>query len=186
MSSTLRSIVYVFLLFSCNLVQGFSPSVRIVSQPSRLSVPSSVPSTRFGTVRNNVESTTYGRFVAGPATIEREEILTKPGILDTPLVRPPRHYEERETQEPQQQQRRNAAWWEVRIYNDGLNTREHVARCLVQITDLCEYRAYQTMMHAHHHGMATVGRYVYEIAELYHDQLKTHGLICDIIPVDDE
>jgi hypothetical protein len=39
--------------------------------------------------------------------------------------------------------------WEVRLYNDGLNTREHVSRSLVQVTGLSEYQAYQTMMQAH-------------------------------------
>lgn len=76
--------------------------------------------------------------------------------------------------------------WEVRIYNDGLNTREHVARSLVQVTGMSEILAYQTMMQAHHNGMAVVGRWVYEVAEMYHDALRKDGLICDLIPVEDE
>jgi len=76
--------------------------------------------------------------------------------------------------------------WEVRIYNDGLNTREHVARSLVQVTGLSELQAYQTMMQAHQNGIAAVGRWVYEVAEMYHDALKKKGIVCDIIPVDEE
>jgi ATP-dependent Clp protease adapter protein ClpS len=75
--------------------------------------------------------------------------------------------------------------WEVRLYNDGLNTREHVSRSLVQVTGLSEYQAYQTMMRAHQNGMAVVGRYLYEIAEMFHDALKREGIICDIVPVGD-
>jgi ATP-dependent Clp protease adapter protein ClpS len=74
--------------------------------------------------------------------------------------------------------------WEVRIYNDGMNTREFVARCLVQYAGLGESAAYQTMMQAHQNGIAVVGRYVYELAEMYHDALKHNGIICDLIPVD--
>ena len=76
--------------------------------------------------------------------------------------------------------------WEVRIYNDGMNTREFVARCLVQITGLSEVAAYQTMMQAHQNGIAVVGRYVYERAEMYYDALKKNGIVCDLVPVDEE
>lgn len=75
--------------------------------------------------------------------------------------------------------------WEVRIYNDKLNTREHVARCLVQFAGLSESMAYQTMMKAHHNGMAVVGRWVFEQAEIYHDGLKENGIICDLVPVNE-
>ena len=76
--------------------------------------------------------------------------------------------------------------WEVRIYNDGLNTREHVARCLVQVTGLSEVAAYQTMMQAHQNGIAVVGRWYYEQAEMYFEALKKNGIVCDLIPVDED
>ena len=76
--------------------------------------------------------------------------------------------------------------WEVRIYNDGLNTREHVARCLVQVTGLSEIAAYQTMMQAHQNGIAVVGRWYYEQAEMYFEALKKNGIVCDLIPVDED
>lgn len=85
-----------------------------------------------------------------------------------------------------EERRSGSEAWEVRIYNDGLNTREHVARCLVQVTGLSELQAYSTMMLAHHQGMAAVGQWVYEIAEMYHDALRNKGIICDIIPVDEQ
>lgn len=76
--------------------------------------------------------------------------------------------------------------WEVRIYNDGMNTREHVARALVQVTGLSEFGAYQTMMQAHQNGIAAVGRWCFEVAEMYNEGLRTNGIISDIVPVDEE
>ena len=91
------------------------------------------------------------------------------------------------TEEPTRDRRQqgNEAW-EVRIYNDGLNTREHVARSLVQVTGLSEITAYQTMMQAHQNGIAVVGRWVFEIAEMFHDELKRNGIVCDLVPVDED
>ena len=121
---------------------------------------------------------------ASPSVVERDSILSssRQGLLERPVEE-----KTRKTDEPVQERRTcGNESWEVRLYNDGLNTREHVARCLVQVTGLSEFIAYQTMMHAHQHGMAVIGRYVFEIAELYHDQLKTNGLVCDMTQVDDE
>eukprot|EP00540_Astrosyne_radiata_P021723 CAMPEP_0116842386 /NCGR_PEP_ID=MMETSP0418-20121206/11484_1 /TAXON_ID=1158023 /ORGANISM="Astrosyne radiata, Strain 13vi08-1A" /LENGTH=141 /DNA_ID=CAMNT_0004472983 /DNA_START=176 /DNA_END=601 /DNA_ORIENTATION=+ len=74
-------------------------------------------------------------------------------------------------------------YWRVRIFNDGVNTREHVARSLVQITGMAEEKAYETMMHAHQHGVATVGDYEYETAEVYHFQFGHNGINSDLKPV---
>eukprot|EP00522_Entomoneis_paludosa_P013091 CAMPEP_0172451216 /NCGR_PEP_ID=MMETSP1065-20121228/9338_1 /TAXON_ID=265537 /ORGANISM="Amphiprora paludosa, Strain CCMP125" /LENGTH=176 /DNA_ID=CAMNT_0013203145 /DNA_START=178 /DNA_END=708 /DNA_ORIENTATION=- len=115
-----------------------------------------------------------------PATIEREDIkIGGPAILDRP--------EQRKTDDPVKERKgMGHEAWEVRIYNDGLNTREHVARSLVQVTGMTEMTAYQTMMQAHQNGIAVVGRWVYEVAEMYHDALRSNGIICDIVPVDEE
>lgn len=115
-----------------------------------------------------------------PATIEREQIKTGgPAVLDRP--------ETQKSDEPTKQRKgQGHEAWEVRIYNDGLNTREYVARSLVQVTGMAEILAYQTMMQAHSHGMAVVGRWVYEVAEMYHDRLRSDGIICDLVPVEEE
>ncbi len=86
----------------------------------------------------------------------------------------------------EERRRMGSEAWEVRIYNDRMNTREHVARALVQVTGMSEMGAYQTMMQAHQNGIAVVGRWVYEIAEMYHDALKKNGIVCDIVPVEEE
>jgi ATP-dependent Clp protease adapter protein ClpS len=73
--------------------------------------------------------------------------------------------------------------WEVRLYNDGLNTGEHVSRSFVLVTGLSEYQAYQTIMRAHQNDMAVVGRYFHEIAEMFHDALKREypwGMVVNI------
>lgn len=120
--------------------------------------------------------------MAGPATIEREKTVKRtsgPAVLDRPSsdkVRTPAKDHNQEGGET----------WEVRIYNDGNNTREHVARSLVQITGMAEMMAYQTMMMAHQNGIASVGLFCFEIAETYNEGLRHEGIVSDIIPVDEE
>jgi ATP-dependent Clp protease adaptor protein ClpS len=116
-----------------------------------------------------------------PATIERESVkVGAPAVLDRPA-------EKTRVDEPVKERKgMGHEAWEVRIYNDGLNTREHVARSLVQVTGMSEMEAYQTMMQAHQNGIAVVGRWVYEVAEMYHDALQNNGIVCDIVPVEEE
>eukprot|EP00590_Aulacoseira_subarctica_P010808 CAMPEP_0172419850 /NCGR_PEP_ID=MMETSP1064-20121228/6234_1 /TAXON_ID=202472 /ORGANISM="Aulacoseira subarctica , Strain CCAP 1002/5" /LENGTH=110 /DNA_ID=CAMNT_0013159517 /DNA_START=358 /DNA_END=690 /DNA_ORIENTATION=+ len=104
-----------------------------------------------------------------------------PAVLDRPTV------EKKQERAPVKDKRSMGnESWEVRIYNDGTNTREHVARCLVRVTGLTEIAAYGTMMQAHQHGIAVVGRWVFERAEMYYEALKQSGIICDLNPVDEE
>jgi ATP-dependent Clp protease adapter protein ClpS len=141
-------------------VQAFGPAT--LQQQQRRAFSSSI-----------ISSTTR---LSAVVTIERGDVFVIPQVQ-----------EERKTAATEERgtgQGREA--WEVRIYNDGLNTREHVARCLVQVTGLSELQAYTTMMLAHHQGMASVGQYVYEIAEMYHDALRSKGIVCDIIPIDEQ
>ena len=124
----------------------------------------------------------------GAATvIERDTVIrsTGPSILERPFEVTERP--SRTTKEPTRDRKQQGdEAWEVRIYNDGLNTREHVARSLVQVTGMSELIAYQTMMHAHHNGIAVVGRWVFEVAEMYHEELKRNGIVSDIVPVDEQ
>lgn len=126
-------------------------------------------------------SVTRDSLVMMPATLEREKVRTSvPAVLDRPTT-------EKKNQSPRKEASRTGGeTWEVRIYNDGMNTREHVARSLVQVTGLSEMSAYQTMMRAHQDGIATVGKWCFEIAELYNEGLRKNGIISDIVPVDEE
>jgi ATP-dependent Clp protease adaptor protein ClpS len=121
---------------------------------------------------------------ASSVTIEQRESSVKigggPAVLDRP-----QETVKRIDQQPERTGAGREAW-EVRIYNDGMNTREHVARSLVQVTGMSEMVAYQTMMQAHQNGIAVVGRWVYEVAEMYHEALKKNGIVCDLVPVDEE
>ncbi|KAG7349578.1 ATP-dependent Clp protease adaptor protein ClpS [Nitzschia inconspicua] len=117
---------------------------------------------------------------AGSATLEKESIRTVgPAVLDRPAT-------QGNDDIVKERVREGGEAWEVRIYNDGMNTREHVARSLVQITGMTEMTAYQTMMQAHQNGIASVGRFCFEIAEMYNEGLRKQGIISDIVPVDED
>jgi len=120
---------------------------------------------------------------AGPATIERETIrIVGSAVVDRPTT------ERRNRVDDPVKERQNEGGeaWELRMYNDGTNTREHVARSLVQITGMTEITAYQTMMQAHQNGVACVGRFCFEIAEMYNEGLHKQGIVSDIVAVDEE
>ncbi|CAB9498846.1 ATP-dependent Clp protease [Seminavis robusta] len=143
-----------------------------------------VPASAFSPVATlssrGVTASSASSLAMGVAILERDSVITRgPAILE--------RTEEGTTKEPTRDRKQQGNEnWEVRIYNDGLNTREHVARSLVQVTGMSELIAYQTMMQAHQTGLAVVGRWVFEIAEMYHDELKRNGIVCDIIPVGED
>jgi|Transcript_14531 ATP-dependent Clp protease adapter protein ClpS len=119
-----------------------------------------------------------------PAVIEKEKTRSGNSItIERPTTVTERTEQSSTTNE---RQSNGSQGWEVRIYNDGINTREYVARSLVQITGMSEMAAYQTMMTAHQNGLAVVGRWVYEVAEMYHDALRKSGIVCDLVPVEDD
>jgi len=113
------------------------------------------------------------------AVIEREAPLKDPG---TTVVQPQTDSDEKKSKNHQdrEEQRHKNEEWEVRIFDDRINTREHVARSLVQITGMPENIAYQTMMQSHKNGLAIVGRYAYEIAEMYNHGLEQQGIVSDL------
>jgi len=76
--------------------------------------------------------------------------------------------------------------WEIQLFNDPFNHRTFVAKCLCTICGKTDTQSYQIMMQAHKNGMGVVGRYHYEIAELYYGSLKEEGLTVDMVEVDDE
>jgi ATP-dependent Clp protease adapter protein ClpS len=159
---------FVLMLSVCiAMVAAFSlPSNSVAGRPFRTSL--------FVLARDPV--------VMMPATLEKEKVGTGgPAILERP-----RTEEKRQNNARKERSSMGDETWEVRIYNDGMNTREHVARALVQITGLPEFNAYQTMMQAHQNGIAAVGRWCFELAEMYNDGLRQHGIISDIVPVDEE
>ena len=83
------------------------------------------------------------------ATLDKEKgnVGGAQAVLDRPEV------ENKRVKSPAKERKGTGseAWvWEVRsICDDGSNTREFIARCLVQIVGVSELKAYQTMMQAH-------------------------------------
>mmetsp|Transcript_4095 Transcript_4095/g.3882 ORF Transcript_4095/g.3882 Transcript_4095/m.3882 type:complete len:151 (-) Transcript_4095:485-937(-) len=104
---------------------------------------------------------------------------TGPSVLDKPGLK-------KKSKQKENQQDLGAEGWEVRLYNDPFNKREFVARCLMEIVGISETASYQIMMGAHQVGIAAIGRYHRERAELYRDRLTEEGLVCDMVPVDDD
>ena len=76
--------------------------------------------------------------------------------------------------------------WLVRLYNDPMNKREFVARCLIEICSLDDGEAYNVMMKAHQLGISVIGNYHREMAEMYKMRLSNEGLFIDMVPADDE
>lgn len=75
--------------------------------------------------------------------------------------------------------------WEIRIYNDQINTHEWVAKCLVIITGASEWLAYQTTNQAHQEGEALLGLFEREVAELFTSRLLKEGIVVRMFPVND-
>jgi ATP-dependent Clp protease adapter protein ClpS len=76
--------------------------------------------------------------------------------------------------------------WLVRLYNDPMNKREFVAMCLNDICGLGDGAAYDVMMKAHQTGIAVIGNYHRELAEMYWARLSGEGLLIDMVPADDD
>jgi ATP-dependent Clp protease adaptor protein ClpS len=162
MSAAVRKISLLFALVVAT-VSAFSPLM--TQRPSSHSTTTSLSSM----------STRVPAMASGPAILDRPAVLERP---ETERVVDRNPAKERKGM--------GGEAWEVRIYNDGLNTREHVARSLVQITGKTELESYQLMMQAHQNGIAVVGRWVYEVAEMYAEGLKKNGIVADMVPVDEE
>ena len=170
--------ILLSVLFSASLA-FVAPGAKLATTSRRTEQPTPV----WGSRKSSLDVTTRDDLVMMPATIEREKVkVGGPAVLDRPQV------ERKQSKDDPTRERKAQGHeaWEVRIYNDGLNTREHVARSLVQVTGMSEISAYQTMMQAHQNGIAVVGRYFFEIAEMYQDALRKQGIVCDIVPVEEE
>lgn len=118
------------------------------------------------------------------------DISAKSKVLSVALAAGPSVLEKsgvkKESKKKEKKQDLGTEAWEVRLYNDPFNKREFVARCLTEIVGISDTAAYQVMMGAHQQGLAAIGRYHRERAELYRDRLTEEGLVIDMIPVDDD
>lgn len=74
---------------------------------------------------------------------------------------------------------------ELLLFDDPVNTREYVSRVLCTKVGLGEAEAYEVMMLAHNTGVAVVGVYQLETAELYCQLMKDNGLVAAVKPAGD-
>lgn len=114
------------------------------------------------------------RLGAGPAVLDRPETVEK---VDEDIA---------EDNSTEKDPRNDSGGWEIRLFNDPFNKREFVARCLSTICGKSDSESYQIMMQAHNDGMGVVGRYMFEVAELYYASLQENGLMVDMVPVEEE
>eukprot|EP00584_Thalassiosira_punctigera_P003893 CAMPEP_0172547618 /NCGR_PEP_ID=MMETSP1067-20121228/17100_1 /TAXON_ID=265564 ORGANISM="Thalassiosira punctigera, Strain Tpunct2005C2" /NCGR_SAMPLE_ID=MMETSP1067 /ASSEMBLY_ACC=CAM_ASM_000444 /LENGTH=165 /DNA_ID=CAMNT_0013334727 /DNA_START=109 /DNA_END=606 /DNA_ORIENTATION=- len=85
-----------------------------------------------------------------------------------------------------QSERAKDRGWLVRLYNDPMNKREFVAKCLMEVCGLDDGMSYGIMMKAHQTGIAVIGNYHREMAEMYKMRLLGEGLLIDMVPADDD
>jgi ATP-dependent Clp protease adapter protein ClpS len=167
-NSFLLVLVYYF---SCVFwaAQAFTPNHHHYHSHSH---PPSVAAWRRTTTPQPSRSPTFSTFTifSGPAVLDRPETIE---IIDV-------------DKSTEQQEKIGGEAWEIRLYNDPFNKREFVARCLAEVCGKSDTESYQIMMEAHRNGMGLVGRYNFEIAELYHGSLRENGLMVDMVQVDDE
>ena len=126
--------------------------------------------TVVGTPRTRRSTVGSIRMAGGPAVLDKPETLEK---VD-------------QDEATERDARFDAGGWEIRLYNDPFNKREFVARCLTTICGKSDSESYQIMMQAHNNGMGVVGRYMFEVAELYYGSLQENGLLVDMVPVEEE
>lgn len=108
-------------------------------------------------------------------------LSSSPAIADKPVTKEDKKIDAEKESKPS-----NSKGWAVRLYNDPMNKREFVARCLTEVCSLSDGAAFQCMMRAHQSGIAVIGQYHLEMAELYKSELSERGLMTDMVPVDDD
>ena len=183
MKHAAAAFLLALFLLSCsrraNAAAAFMPaSTDRVAVSSRSSSSRSAFTTTTTTTTRRACPSCWGGVALGAAA----------DVIEAPPVK------EVETQERQKQEdaatekknRQGTEAWEVRLYNDPMNKREFVARCLSRIVGLSDTQSFQVMMTAHKLGIAAVGRFCLERAESYRTALSEQGLSVDMVPVDDE
>ena len=129
-------------------------------------------------------SSTAGVFFKTTRTENRStNLFASPGVTDKPATK---EFKQVSKSSEKESTPSNSKGWAVRLYNDPMNKREFVARCLTEVCALSDGAAYQCMMKAHQFGLAVIGEYHLEMAELYKASLTEHGLMVDMVPVDDD
>jgi ATP-dependent Clp protease adapter protein ClpS len=115
----------------------------------------------------------------------QSSVLEKPRIKD--LSRGPaktnkdRRNRKDHPDDENKKKRKNNEKWRLLIYDDKVNTRDRVARVLVEVTGSSEVEAFRITNEAHDTGVAVVGTsFPLEIAEAYNERLRREGITSEI------
>ena len=140
-------------------------------------------STSWGASQSMVQSRPLSPSPLQATTISMSDTFTPvgagPAILDRPAVEKRRRKSRDTSSNPDMADEKSI----LRIYNDAINTREYVARCLVQVVGLSEDKAFDTMMAAHSYGIAVVGKYVTPTAQTLAERLCVSGVRAEAIQI---
>eukprot|EP00569_Conticribra_weissflogii_P007620 CAMPEP_0171330326 /NCGR_PEP_ID=MMETSP0878-20121228/1934_1 /TAXON_ID=67004 /ORGANISM="Thalassiosira weissflogii, Strain CCMP1336" /LENGTH=161 /DNA_ID=CAMNT_0011830599 /DNA_START=177 /DNA_END=662 /DNA_ORIENTATION=+ len=117
-----------------------------------------------------------------PATSSSMSTVSGPATIDSPSIEAPQKRRRYDADEEHKMEEDKSI---LRIFNDSINTREYVSRCLVQVVGLSEDRAYETMMHAHEFGLAAVGKYATPTAQMLAERLCVSGVRADFVQTDE-
>jgi len=124
--------------------------------------------------------------VASAVVVDRPEttVIKYSKLKETNNTFEQNHKQNRSEQQTNEKYDNDSMMWELKIYNDKVNTREIVAHSLIKvITELSESVAFQIMQQSHKTGSSIVGKYHFEMAEMYNEGLRNKGLISEITPV---
>jgi len=160
-------------------VLGAAAAAVMIGTASAFTPPSTTAPASFGIAQSRPLSPTSPLYLS-PSTVLDAPSSSDSIVIDRPKTERPSTERSNKRHNTNREMNPNGEWL-LRIYNDNINTREYVAVCLVQVTGLCEDRAYYTMQQAHHKGIAKVGEYNQEVAECYEEQLIERGIVCDVV-----
>jgi ATP-dependent Clp protease adaptor protein ClpS len=67
--------------------------------------------------------------------------------------------------------------WHVLVWNDPVNLMSYVVFVFMKVLAVPKEKATRLMLEVHHQGKSIVATETREKAELYHQQLQSHGLM---------
>lgn len=139
--------------------------------------------------KNTVPDSVFagGQRIAVPsAAAASSRLKAGPAVLEPPTKEKTEEKVEKKEDNKESASNYKRGGWAVRLFNDPFNKREFVSMVLCKICGLTDGQSYQVMMQAHQNGVAVVGRYDFERAELFKTALVENGLVSDMIPVEED
>jgi len=158
----------------------FSPTMTMMT--TTITTPSPLLTSTTTTTTTTTATKNQKSLTATTTTVAVTDAPTKPKTVEEEKIKIIKDIED----DTESKEKNGKDGWEIRLFNDPMNHRTFVAKCLCEICGKSDGESYQIMMQAHKNGMGVVGRYHYELAELYYGSLKEEGLTVEMVQVDDE